>query len=76
MIADIGEVFSAQSDGAPPTILASGQAPGESGVSVVELRFQGGARFRPSLRQHLISFVSRSRIHCRLGAPHALPRSA
>ena len=45
MIADIGEVFSAQKDGSPPTILASGCAPGESGVSVVSLRFQGSAHF-------------------------------
>jgi hypothetical protein len=27
MIADIGEVFSAQKDGTPPSILASGRAP-------------------------------------------------
>ena len=47
MIADIGEVFSAQKDGAPPTILASGHAPGESGVSVVSLRYQGSAHFAP-----------------------------
>jgi AraC family transcriptional regulator len=67
MIADIGDVSSAQKDGSPPTILASGQGRGESGVSVVRLRFQGGAHFRASLRQHMISFVSRSRIHCRLG---------
>ncbi|MGY8663649.1 AraC family transcriptional regulator [Bradyrhizobium sp. UFLA05-109] len=66
MIADIGEVFSAQKDGSPPTILASGCAPGESGVSVVSLRYKGGAHFSACLRQHLIAFVSRSRIACRL----------
>ena len=67
MTEDIGDVASAQKDGAPPTILASGQAPGESGVSVVQLRYQGGVHFRASLRQHVITFVSRSRIHCKLG---------
>lgn len=66
MIADIGEVFSAQKAGDPPTILASGHAPGESGVSVLHRRYRGGAHFRVSPRQHVISFVSRSRIQCRL----------
>src|SRR6516165_6706008 len=66
MIADIGEVFSAQKDGSPPTILATGCAPGESGVSVVSLRYKGGAHFRACLRQHLVAFVSKARIKCRL----------
>ena len=66
MIADIGEVFSAQKDGAPPTILASGCAPGDSGVSVMSVRFQGGAHFTAYLRQHLVAFVSKTRIKCRL----------
>jgi AraC family transcriptional regulator len=66
MISDIGETFSAQKDGAPPTILASGGAPGESGVSVVSLRFQGSAHFSAYLRQHLVAFVSETRIKCRL----------
>jgi AraC family transcriptional regulator len=66
MISDIGDVFSAQKDGAPPTIVASGSAPGESGVSVVSLRYEGGAHFSACLRQHLIAFVSKARIKCRL----------
>lgn len=66
MIVDIGEVFSAQKDGAPPTILASGCAPGDSGVSVMSVRFQGGAHFTAYLRQHLVAFVSKTRIKCRL----------
>ena len=66
MIADIGEVISAQKDGSPPTRLASGCAPGESGVSVVSLRYKGGAHFSACLRQHLIAFVSKTRIECRL----------
>src|SRR5215813_13911693 len=66
MIADIGEVFSAQKDGSPPTVLADGRAPGESGVSVMSLRYKGGAHFSACLRQHLIAFVSKTRIKCRL----------
>ena len=66
MIADIGEVFSAQKDGASPTILASGRAPGESGVSVLNLRYKGAAHFRAYLRHHLVAFVSTSRIKCRM----------
>lgn len=66
MISDIGEIFSAQNDGSPPTILASGRAPGESGVSVVSLRFQGSAHFSAHLQQHLVAFVSKTRIKCRL----------
>ena len=65
MIAEIGEVLSAQKDGSPPTILASGRAPGESGVSVVSLRFQGSAHFYGYLRQHLVAFHSKTRIKCR-----------
>ena len=66
MISDLGEICSAQNDGSAPTILASGRAPGESGVSVVSLRFQGGAHFSACLRQHLVAFVSKTRIRCRL----------
>ena len=66
MISDIGEIFTTQKDGAPPAILASGRAPGESGVSVVSLRYKGSAHFRAYLRQHLIAFVSKTRITCRL----------
>jgi AraC family transcriptional regulator len=66
MIADVGEVFSAQKDGSPPTILASGRAPGESGVSVVNLRYRGSAHFSAYLRQHLVAFVSKTRIKCQL----------
>ena len=66
MISDIGEIFSAQKDGSPPTILASGRAPGDSGVSVVSLRYQGSAHFSAYLQQHLVAFVSKARIKCRL----------
>ncbi len=35
-----------QADGTPPTVLAAGHAPGETGVSVMGMRFRGGAHFR------------------------------
>jgi AraC family transcriptional regulator len=66
MISEVGEIFSAQKDGAPPTILAGGRAPGESGVTVVSLRYKGSAHFSAYLRQHLVAFVSKTRIKCRL----------
>jgi AraC family transcriptional regulator len=66
MISEVGEIFSTQKDGAPPTILASGRAPGESGVTVVSLRYKGSAHFSAYLRQHLVAFVSKTRIKCRL----------
>jgi AraC family transcriptional regulator len=75
MISEVGEIFSAQKDGAPPTILASGRAPGESGVTVVSLRYKGSAHFSACLRQHLVAFVSKTRIKCRL-AGHALYHKA
>ena len=65
-MSEVGEVFSAQKDGTPPLMLASGHAPGESGVSVASLEFEGGAHFSGLPRQHLISFVSQTRIRCRL----------
>jgi AraC family transcriptional regulator len=64
MISEVGEIFSAQKDGAPPTILASGRAPGDSGVSVVSLRYKGSAYFSACLRQHLVAFHSKTRIKC------------
>jgi AraC family transcriptional regulator len=61
MIVGSTEVQVAQSDGGLPTMLASGSAPGESGVSVVGMRFQGGAHFDTTTREHLIFFnVSRT----------------
>ena len=39
---EIGKVRMAQQDGGPPTTLAAGSAPGESGVSVLSVRFDGG----------------------------------
>jgi hypothetical protein len=53
-------------DGGPPTTLVIGSAPGESGVSVLRVRFRGGAHFEVIARQHLVCFVSPVRIECRM----------
>src|SRR5262245_65045069 len=52
----IGELGLAQADGSVPAMLAAGSAPGESGVSVLSLRFQGGAHFSATPQQHLLWF--------------------
>jgi len=64
MMSEVGEIISAQKDGTPPLMLASGHAPGESGLSVASLHYEGGAHFSGVLRQHLISFVSQTSIRC------------
>jgi len=58
MFSDIGDVSSIQRDGGPPTIVTAGAAPGESGVVVMQLRYQGGGHFHADLRQHVVSFAS------------------
>jgi AraC family transcriptional regulator len=60
------ELRLAQKDGGPPTTLVAGSAPGESGVSVLRVRFRGGAHFNVIARQHLVCFVSRVRVECRI----------
>jgi AraC family transcriptional regulator len=50
----IGELHLAQADGAMPTMLAAGSAPGESGVAILRARFQGGVHFTASAQQHQI----------------------
>jgi AraC family transcriptional regulator len=62
------EMILAQRDGGPPTTLAAGSAPGESGVSVLSMRFRGGAHFSATTRQHLVWFHSsmQTAFHCRI----------
>jgi AraC family transcriptional regulator len=52
----------AQEDGDLPAVLSGGSAPGESGVSVLRLRFQGGMHFRATPRQHLVWFHLSSQV--------------
>ena len=53
---DIGALHMAQQDGGTPTTLAAGNAPGESGVSVLSVRFDGGMHLRATPRSHCICF--------------------
>jgi AraC family transcriptional regulator len=72
-----------QADGGPPAVLASGSAPGESGVSVARVRFHERAHLRAAAQQHLIFFQvgdcmagSRPGMECRMDSrrlEHAPP---
>jgi AraC family transcriptional regulator len=63
---ETGEYDLAQEDGSFPTILAGGSARGESGVSVLSLRFLQGLHFRATTQQHLVWFQSPVQIECRM----------
>ena len=64
---ELGDVAFAQKDGGPPKILTVGSAPGESGVSILQVRSRGGAHFSATPQRHLIWFSSSARIACRMG---------
>src|ERR1700730_10205700 len=51
-----GEVRLTQYDGSPPVTVTAGSPPGESGVSVLRMRFQRGAHFSATTLHHLICF--------------------
>jgi AraC family transcriptional regulator len=51
-----GDFYLAQENGRKPTQLAAGGAPGESGVSVLSVRFQGGAHLVATPHDHLVWF--------------------
>jgi AraC family transcriptional regulator len=58
-----------QRDGGPPTTLAAGSAPGESGVSILNVRFQGATHIGGTPGQHLVGFMMLPEVHsfeCRL----------
>jgi AraC family transcriptional regulator len=62
-----GELYLAQKDGSLPTALAGGSAPGESGISVLSMRFEEGVHFSAIPSQHLICFqMSQLSIECRM----------
>ena len=63
---ETGASYLVQADGESPTTLVAGSAPGESGVSVVGLRFRGGLHFSATPHQHLIWFASPVRFDCRI----------
>jgi hypothetical protein len=66
MLSGIGDISAIQADGAAPSVLAAGGAPGESGVRVAKLKYNGAAHFAAALHQHVITFVSQGPTHCRV----------
>src|SRR5262245_13574201 len=66
MIGLSGQLCLIQKDGCPPTMLAAGNAPGESGVSILSLRFNGGMHLSATVQQHLVCFQTRARFDCRI----------
>jgi AraC family transcriptional regulator len=68
LMTDESNLSLAQADGSLPTRLAAGSAPGESGVTIIGLRFSGGVHFRATPRQHLLWFqmAPQSRFDCRI----------
>lgn len=67
---EIGTLDMVQQDGRAPTVLVAGSAPGESGVSILSLRFDGGMHLLATPRCHCICFcflqMSPARVHKRM----------
>src|SRR5215469_16882049 len=68
----------AQGDGAPPTTRAACNAPGESGVAIISLRFRCGVHMQATPQQHVVWFHTSPpvRFDCRLARRtlrHELP---
>jgi AraC family transcriptional regulator len=66
MFDDASELCVAQEDGGLPTALLAGSAPGESGVSVLSARFQGGMHFSATPRKHHVFFQLSGQARCRI----------
>jgi len=67
-----GEVHCAQLDGAPPTVITAAAPRGESGISLLRMRFKHAAYFSGTMRQHLV-FLQMSpelRLKCQIGEHH------
>jgi AraC family transcriptional regulator len=76
MMMGTGSFHLAQEDGGLPMTLAAGSAPGESGVSILSVRFRGGAHFNVTSKQHAVCFVSQVHIECQMAGRalwHKLP---
>jgi hypothetical protein len=56
---ETSELYFAQEDAGMAMTLAAGSAPGESGVSVLGVRFHRGAYLSAALRRHLIALCRR-----------------
>jgi len=65
---ELGQLQLVQGDGGPPTTVAAGSAPGESGISVLGMRFRDSAHLGGTSRRHLVCFQlsPQARFHCRI----------
>jgi len=69
IISGAGELRLTQRDGGLPTTFAAGAAPGESGVSVLGVRFVGGVHLAGTPQFHLVCFqLGQARFDCRIGS--------
>jgi AraC family transcriptional regulator len=68
MFDEASEVRFAQQDGSVPTVLGAGSAPGESGLSILNARFQGSGHFSAKPRSHHMYFLFSEQVHfeCRI----------
>jgi AraC family transcriptional regulator len=67
-MSDFAEIRLSQKDGRPPQTVAAARPPGESGVSIARVRFDGVARISSASRRHLIFLQTSTRvpIECRM----------
>jgi AraC family transcriptional regulator len=68
-VLDFGEIHWAQKDGGPPRTSGAERPPGESGVSVLQVRFERAAQLSAVSRQHLIFLQTSPRVpmECKMG---------
>jgi len=68
MFEEVSEVCIAQENGGLPATLGAGSAPGESGIFVLNARFQGGLHISATPRRHHICFQVSEQAHfaCRI----------
>jgi AraC family transcriptional regulator len=68
MFKEVSELCLAQADDGLPTAVASGSAPGESGVFVLRARFKGGAHISATPRRHhvCLQLTPRPHFECRI----------
>ncbi|HEY0799308.1 MAG TPA: AraC family transcriptional regulator [Steroidobacteraceae bacterium] len=66
MVEEIPELRLMQANGGLPTAVAAGSAPGESGVHVFRMRFQGGSHVSATLHHMCFHVIPSAHIDCRI----------
>jgi AraC family transcriptional regulator len=68
MVTSLVELALMQENGNLPTTLVAGSAPGESGLSIHFVRFDGGLHLSGTLQQHIVCFqLAHACFDCRIG---------